>query len=330
MTLYALLITRFGLAWVLFLIGWVNVGGKQLYIINVIDNVLVALFAIVGDGLAPFRAVDTYHMIYIAHYSRLTWRLRREKELPKLQDHNDLPTQHPELDVDVEEGKGEFTVLSAKQQERLNHHQGKFAKSHTFFKPHETETHYAFPIRLLIAIVVLLDCHSLFQIALGTCTWSINYHHRPFALTTVILICSISCNASAGILIMVGDRRTRKKDVLERMDRQELTNQAMERIESRWEREREESLVLEGERREDEKLEAQSHSERGQLLSPRYMPTSVSAKRKSLPLQRGSLASSPVGILPTPQASSEPDAAASTPSHKWRKALPKAINSSNG
>lgn len=67
-TLYATLITLFGLAWVLFLIGWIYVGEKQLYVINVIDYILVALFAIVGDGLAPFRVVDTYHMIYIAHY----------------------------------------------------------------------------------------------------------------------------------------------------------------------------------------------------------------------------------------------------------------------
>jgi hypothetical protein len=67
-TLYGTLITLFGLAWVLFLIGWIYVGEKQLYVINVIDYVLVALFAIVGDGLAPFRAVDTYHMIFIAHY----------------------------------------------------------------------------------------------------------------------------------------------------------------------------------------------------------------------------------------------------------------------
>ena len=51
-TLYATLITLFGLAWVLFLIGWIYVGDRQHYIINVIDNVLVALFAIMGDGLA--------------------------------------------------------------------------------------------------------------------------------------------------------------------------------------------------------------------------------------------------------------------------------------
>lgn len=71
-TLYATLITLFGLAWVLFLIGWIYVGQRQLYIINVIDYVLVALFAVVGDGLAPFRAVDTYHMIFIAHYRGFT------------------------------------------------------------------------------------------------------------------------------------------------------------------------------------------------------------------------------------------------------------------
>lgn len=70
-TLYATLITLFGLAWVLFLIGWIYVGSeRQPYVINVIDNVLVALFAIMGDGLAPFRAVDTYHMIFVAHYRK--------------------------------------------------------------------------------------------------------------------------------------------------------------------------------------------------------------------------------------------------------------------
>lgn len=254
-TLYATLITLFGLAWVLFLIGWINVGGRQLYIINVIDNVLVALFAVVGDGLAPFRAVDTYHMIFIAHYHHLTWRLRKKRSMPKLKDHNDLLTEQPPgqdqvpdstTDIEAqeeqeakeeEEGEEELGVLTVKQQQKLAHHQTKYSKSHTFYKPHETETHYAFPLRLLIAVQVLLDCHSLFQISLGACTWGISYHHRPFALTTVILCCSISCNATAGILIMIGDRRTRKRDVLEKMNRQELTQEAIGKIESRWEQE---------------------------------------------------------------------------------------------
>jgi hypothetical protein len=246
-TLYATLITLFGLAWVLFLIGWINVGGRQLYIINIIDNVLVALFAIVGDGLAPFRAVDTYHMIYIAHYHHYTWSRRKKDQLPKLHDQNDLPANNApitgprEADPDDPEKQQqwEFTVLTPQQQKKLEHHEAKFCKSHSFYKPHETETHYAFPLRLLVAIVVLLDCHSLLQISLGACTWGIYYKVRPFALTTVILCCSITCNATAGLLIWIGGHKTRKKDVLERMNRQELTQEAMHKVEKKRDRESE-------------------------------------------------------------------------------------------
>ncbi|EXJ60881.1 hypothetical protein A1O7_05034 [Cladophialophora yegresii CBS 114405] len=238
--LYATLITLFGLAWVLFLIGWIYVGDRKDYITDVIDNVLVALFAIMGDGLAPFRMVDTYHMIFIAHYHHKSWRLRRERALPKLHDHNDLPEQR-EKEADPESAKPEdheFSVLNPKQQQKLIHHQAKFSKSHSFYKPHETGTHYAFPLHLLVAIVVLLDCHSLFQIALGTCTWAIDYHTRPQALTATILSCSITCNITAGILITVGDRKTRKKDVALRMQRQQLTQTAIEKVE-KHKRERE-------------------------------------------------------------------------------------------
>jgi hypothetical protein len=256
-TIYATLITLFGLAWVLFLIGWINVAGRQSYLINVIDNVLVALFAVVGDGLAPFRAVDTYHMIYIAHYHHLTWSLRKKLNLPKLVNENDLPVQ-PGIDADVETGstaeaasavnddakstrsmRDEASMLSEEQQRKLKHHEDKFSKSHTFYKPHETETHHAFPLRLLVAVVVLLDCHSLLQIALGTCTWAISYHVRPFALTTVILCCSITCNITGGVLISIGDRITRKKDVVERMFRQQLTEQAIHKMEKRRQKENE-------------------------------------------------------------------------------------------
>lgn len=226
-------------------------GGKQLYVINVIDNILVALFAIMGDGLAPFRAVDTYHMIFIAHYTFLTWKIRRKRRLPDLKDKNDLPLQQ-EKDVDVELGdppkddEHEFSVLNPRQQLRLMHHQEKFAKSHTFYKPHETMTHHAFPLRILVAIVVLLDCHSLLQMALGACTWSMETPgQRPFALTTVILCCSITCNISGGVLIMIGDRRTRKKENVERLFRQQLTEEAMKKMEKRREKEERRSMQVE-------------------------------------------------------------------------------------
>ncbi|KAH5429180.1 hypothetical protein HBI47_114640 [Parastagonospora nodorum] len=241
-TLYATLITLFGLAWVLFLIGWINVGGRQIYVVHVIDSVLVALFAVVGDGLAPFRAIDTYHMIYIAHYHHYTWSRRKKDMLPALTDNNDLPSANAPISVprtvDPEdpEKQWEFTVLTPKQQEKLEHHQAKFCKSHSFYKPHETETHHAFPLRFLVAIVVLLDCHSLLQISLGACTWGIYYKVRPFALTTVILCCSITCNATAGLLIWLGDKRTRKNDVVERMNRQELTEEAIRHVEKKKEK----------------------------------------------------------------------------------------------
>ena len=270
------MITLFGAAWVFFLIGWISLGAKQDYVVNIIDNIMVALFAIIGDGLAPFRAVDTYHMIYIAYYHRKTWKKREKLSLPELVDHNDLPDQRIEdvqpKGVDLEsliarrmprrlarrvapripkryaarmtarttpEPSYDYTVLTDEEQAKLEYHERKFSKSHTFYKPHETATHYAFPLKLLVAIVVLLDLHSCLQITLGACTWGINYHTRPFALTTVILCFSITCNITGGVLISKGDKRTRKKDVIERMMRQELTEEVIEEMETRWMKEAE-------------------------------------------------------------------------------------------
>lgn len=185
---------------------------------------------------------------------RKTWKLRKAHALPKLENKNDLPTQElvpgedSEAQPDLEAARRketseqqELSVLSPKQQARLTYHQNKMFKSHTFYKPHETETHYAFPLSLLIVIVLLLDLHSCLQISLGSVTWSIPYQHRSTALTTAILCCSITANTSAGIFIAIGDRRTRKKDVIERILRQELTDRAMRKVQKeREEREAEE------------------------------------------------------------------------------------------
>jgi hypothetical protein len=221
-----------------------------------------------GDGLAPFRIWDTYNTIFVVHYYRLTRKLRKKRQLPKLENKNDLPTQRrtsefmQQSDIDLEDlaalrasregtndnnseeesegvskyGKGrpdEYTVLSPKQQASLELHQRRLARSHTFYKPHETYTHHAFPISFLIATIVLCDMHSALQIALGTCTWAISYHVRPFALTTVILCCSICCNISAGIVIAVGDRKTRKNEIVEKLFRQKLTKRAMKKIDKK-------------------------------------------------------------------------------------------------
>jgi hypothetical protein len=293
------LITLFGAAWVLFLIGWISLGSKQDYVVNIVDNVLVALFAIIGDGLAPFRAVDTYHMIYIAHYHRKTWKKREKLGLPDLADHNDLPDQpkddiNPaEVDLEsliarrispgfarriapripkrlarrivsrggIEDPAYDYSVLTEEQQTKLDYHERKFSKSHTFYKPHETETHFAFPLKLLVVVVLLLDLHSCLQITLGACTWGIPYRTRPFALTTVVLCCSITCNIMGGVLISVGDKRTRKKEVIERMLRQELTEEAIEQMETRRLKEAEERGEVDKsvrKRIEDEKNEIEN------------------------------------------------------------------------
>jgi hypothetical protein len=146
----------------------------------------------------------------------------------------------PEQDLEAQSQRKEdefFPVLSEKEQARLVHHQTKLAKSHTFYKPHETETHHAFPLRLLITVVVLLDLHSCLQIALGACTWGIPYQVRSSALTTTILCCSIATNIVAGIFISIGDRRTRKRDVLERLLKQDLTGEVMKKMRKKKEKE---------------------------------------------------------------------------------------------
>ncbi|KAL7793866.1 hypothetical protein V8C37DRAFT_80344 [Trichoderma ceciliae] len=294
-TLYATLITLFGLAWVLFLIGWIYVGDQQVYTIHIIDSVLVALFAVMGDGLAPFRAVDTYHMAFVVHYSRKIAKAKKkklkEKEAGIIEgvDGGDsvelahrtsgdapaddaqaggrlnpqsasgsveriatstsnlapapAPAPAPEQAIvdqngDIEAAKLDIeydqdSPLTYKQWKRMRHHQKKLAKSHSFYKPDETFTHFSFPLSYLIAIVVLLDCHSCLQISLGATTWGIDYHHRPFAITTVILCVSITCNITAGLVITIGDRKTRKKDVWKLLTRQELTGDAIKHLETK-------------------------------------------------------------------------------------------------
>ncbi|KAK4209900.1 hypothetical protein QBC37DRAFT_429616 [Rhypophila decipiens] len=286
-TLYATLITLFGLAWVLFLIGWIYVGEKQLYAIEVIDQVLVALFAVMGDGLIPWRLYDTYNFFWINHFHRRTLKLRKKLLLPKLEDKNDLPVDpndpshrimvdleaqrvralKKKTDQENEEDQKKddyFPVLSDEEQAKLVKYQTKFAKSHTYYKPHETSTHRAFPHRLAMTIILLLDLHSCLQLSLGCVTWSIPYERRPAAATTTILCCSITVNALAGILISVGDRRTRKKDVVERLVRMELTGEVMEKMvkEKQKEAEREKEKEMEGSR---ERSKSRSRSRNGRV-----------------------------------------------------------------
>jgi len=248
-TIYASLLTFWGAAWVLFIIGWLPSGGRQAYFQEICDEILTALFCVVGIGLAPFRTVDTYHMIFIEKYHRKTLRLYREMGAPPLPDENDLPDplrrrQRPgQLEKQVDRlpdmqgaanGSGEVVlrkpVLSVQEQATFLYHQQRFAKSHTFYRPHETATHKAFPHDLLVVVVCLLDFHSIFQIALGSATWSISYHHTyKHILTAIILSFSICFNITAGLVITVGNRRTRKTEVLEERLKKAVTEEAVKR-----------------------------------------------------------------------------------------------------
>ncbi|KAH7025818.1 uncharacterized protein B0I36DRAFT_386211 [Microdochium trichocladiopsis] len=254
-TLYASIIILLGTAWVVFLIGWISVGDEQSIVIGTINLALVTLFSLVGIGLIPWRAVDTYHMIYIVRLEHIARKRLQAAGATDTASNTHAATESTvrivvenadgngggRVTADLESGRDRKGVnaddlasaLNLQQRNSLEHHQACFAKSHTFYKPRDSETHHAFPVRLLIAIVILLDGNSVFQLALALCTWTIRYRSRPMSLTVSLLCCAMACNISAAILISIGDRRTRKKDAVERMWRQELTREAIRRKEKK-------------------------------------------------------------------------------------------------
>lgn len=126
-------------------------------------------------------------MIFIAKYHSKTVRLWKEQGR-ELKDENDLPhddlLQTQEL-AERHHIKYEESPLTKEEYAKFIHHQAVFCRSHTFYKPHETFTHQvrsgrwlkrvylissssvqAFRLDLMIVIVCLLDCHSLFQVCL--------------------------------------------------------------------------------------------------------------------------------------------------------------------
>jgi len=93
LTLYIFLIFSWGVVIFLFIVHWVHVEPytKWRVWVEVCDQVLCALFVLRGVGFAPFRAVDTYRMVHIAHFHFLTYKRRKLLHLPKLQNENELP-----------------------------------------------------------------------------------------------------------------------------------------------------------------------------------------------------------------------------------------------
>jgi len=90
--IYGFLVVFGGAALVLFLIGAIDGGKNKDFWVEVFSQFENGLFTIPGVGLIYWRVRDTIVMARIAHYQHLTWRLRKERGLPKLIDKHDLPS----------------------------------------------------------------------------------------------------------------------------------------------------------------------------------------------------------------------------------------------
>jgi len=168
------------------------------------------LFTVTGIGLIPARAVDTYRAYKIWHYKRRTRLLREKAGLPQLYDEDDLPD--PAYDPNY------VHVLSDKEQADLHYQQEKFRESQTWYRPHGTETHRAFPINTALIICLFIDGNSFFQIILCGTMWGLNRFQRPAYSTGLLIPFSFLCGIGAAVYIWRGGQKTKRtKEVAERL-----------------------------------------------------------------------------------------------------------------
>ncbi|KAL7421280.1 hypothetical protein Q5752_004165 [Cryptotrichosporon argae] len=201
---YGFLVAFWGAAIVLFLLGWIPTSSKyrQDVWVEISSQVENGLFTLTGVGLIPWRLVDTYRMSIIHTLKMKTIRLRKQRGLPPIDDPNDLPD--PILLADY------VSVLSEKEQETLRYQQEKFAKSQTWYRPHATATHRAFPVTWALWNTILMDGNSFFQCLLCGCMWGMNWHVRPAWTTGCLIPLSFLCGIGAAVLIWQGSARTKK------------------------------------------------------------------------------------------------------------------------
>ena len=91
-------------------------------------------------------------------------------------------------------------------------------------------------------------------------------------------------NITAGVLISVGDKRSRKKDVVERLGRQALTEEAMAKVERRRVREEERRRKLEEELNGEKKVDPEEDGQVGERKSKGVGEEVEAEGRKSLQL----------------------------------------------
>ncbi|KIR34432.1 hypothetical protein I310_02645 [Cryptococcus deuterogattii CA1014] len=209
--IYGFAVVFWGAAIVLFLLGWIPTSSKyrQDVWVEISSQVENGLFTVTGVGLIPWRVIDTYRMSVIWTLKRRAERRREKLDLPPIEDENDLP--------DPQDIPGYIHVLNEKEAAKLRYHQEKFALSQTWYKPHATATHRAFPIRWALWNTILMDGNSFFQCIL--CGY---WHERPAWTTGCLIPLSFLCGIGAAVLIYCGSAKTKKHQAVSEKLRQAM------------------------------------------------------------------------------------------------------------
>lgn len=142
--IYGFLVVFWGAAIVLFLLGWIPTPSKdtQDKWVEISSQVVNGLFTVTGVGLIPWRAMDTYRMSVIWTLRKRFERRCKAQGLPPIEDPDDMP--------DPSTIPGYENVLTEAEHNKLVDQQTKFAKSQTWYRPHATPTHRAFPMSLAL------------------------------------------------------------------------------------------------------------------------------------------------------------------------------------
>ncbi|KAI9001071.1 hypothetical protein BD414DRAFT_574554 [Trametes punicea] len=210
--IYGFLVVFWGTGIVFFLAKFINLHNDitQGFWVELCQQVETGLFTATSIGFIPFRIMDTYRICKIWHYKRKIARLRKKAGLPELYDPDDLPD--PVYDPNY------IHVLSEEEQIDLHYQQHKFMESQTWYRPHGTQTHRAFPIDLALWICVCNDLNSFFQCLLSGTMWGMDRFERPAWTTGTTLPAAFVAGIVAGVLIYWGGRKTRRtKEVEERL-----------------------------------------------------------------------------------------------------------------
>ncbi|KAI0353601.1 hypothetical protein OH77DRAFT_1427291 [Trametes cingulata] len=207
--IYGFLVVFWGTGIVFFLAKFINLHNDitQGFWVELCQQVETGLFTATSIGFIPFRIMDTYRICKIWHYKRKIAKLRKKAGLPELYDPDDLPD--PVYDPNY------VHVLTEEEQIDLHYQQHKFMASQTWYRPHGTQTHRAFPIDLALWICVCNDLNSFFQCLLSGTMWGLDRFQRPAWTTGTTLPAAFIAGIIAGVLIYWGGRKTRRTEQVE-------------------------------------------------------------------------------------------------------------------